>query len=144
MSLTVSVFLRDSLGTTAEDTALGGSLAAGFENWRTQVWGSPWSAHSPLGAQYFPQLAVADLCVDAGEVTAFLRECALLRKHLDAIAAAVDLSRSPGIAVNMATGHITAVSESREAFREQVSLRLANIEAAARRALGIGGKVVIW
>ena len=38
----------------------------------------------------------------------------------------------------------TTVSASREIFREQVSLRLANIEAAARRALEVGGEAVIW
>ena len=142
MSLTVSVFLRDGSGTTVPDKALGGSLAAGFENWRTQVWGSP--QVRALGAEYFPRLAGADLRVDAGEVAAFLRECALLREHLHVIAIAVDLSRQPGVAVNTATGHVTAVSDSPEVFREQVSLRLASIEAAARRALEIGGEVVIW
>jgi hypothetical protein len=137
----VSVFLKDDSGTTVPDTALGGLLAAGFESWRTQVWGSP--QVRALGAQYFPQLDGADLCVDAREVTTFLRECALLREHLDAIVAAVDLSRQPGIAINTATGRVTAVSDSHEIFREQVSMRLANIEAAAYRALEIGGDVVI-
>jgi hypothetical protein len=102
-----------------------------------------WDPH-PLGTEYFPRLAGADLRVDAEEVTAFLRECALMHEHLDAIAATVDLSRQPGIAVSTATGRVTAVSDSRGVFREQVSLRLANIEAAARRALEIGGEVVIW
>lgn len=97
-----------------------------------------------LGAEYFPRLAVADLYVDAGEVTAFLRECALLRANLDAIAAAVDLSRQPGVAVNMVTGVVAAMSDSPDVFRERISLCLANIEAAARRALEIGGEVVIW
>lgn len=97
-----------------------------------------------LGAEYFPRLARADLHVDAGEVAAFLRECTLLREHLDAIAAAVDLSRQPGIAVNTAMGRVTAVSDSPEVFREQVSLRLANVESAARCALELGGEVVIW
>jgi hypothetical protein len=73
-----------------------------------------------------------------------MRECALLRQHLDAIAAAVDLSRQKEIAVNTATGIVTAVSESREVFREHVSLRLASIKAAARHAPEIGGEVVIW
>lgn len=142
MSLTVSVFLKDQPGTAVQGTVSGGSLAAGFENWRTHVWGSP--QVRALGAEFFPQLDGADLCVKAGEVKPFLRECALLRQHLDAIVAAVDLSRQPGIAVNTAAGRGTAVSESREIFREQLSMRLANIEAAARRALEIGGGVVIW
>jgi hypothetical protein len=142
MTLTVSVWLRDDSGAQVRDTTFGESCAAGFENWRTQVWGSP--LVRALGAEYFPQLDGADLYIDAGQVTAFMRECALLRQHLDAIAAAVDLSRQEGIAVNTATGIVTAVSESREVFREHVSLRLASIEAAARRALEIGGEVVIW
>jgi hypothetical protein len=141
MSLTVSVLLRDGSGTAVPDKVLGGSLAAGFENWRTRVWGSP--QVRALDAKYFPRLADADLRVDAGEVAAFLRECALLREHLDAITAAADLSRQSGVAVNTATGHVTTVSDSPEVFREQVSLRLANIEAAARRALETGGEVVI-
>jgi hypothetical protein len=78
------------------------------------------------------------------ELETFLRECALLREHLDAIVAVVDLSGQPGIAVDTAGGRGTAVSDSRRIFREQVSMRLANIEAAAGRALEIGGDVVIW
>ena len=89
-------------------------------------------------------LPTADLRVGAGETTAFLRECALLREHLDVIAAGADLAGQHGVAVSTATGRVTAVGASREVFREQVSLRLANIEAAARRALEVGGEVVIW
>lgn len=141
MSLTVSVFLRDSSGAMVPDEVLDAPLAAGFENWRTRVWGS--SQVRALGAKYFPRLAETDLHVGAGDVTAFLRECALLREHLDVIVAAVDLSCQSGIAVDMASGRVTAVSGSAEVFREQVSLRLANIEAAARRALDIGGEMLI-
>ena len=142
MSLTVSVYVRDGSGKSFKDEALGGSLAAGFENWRTQVWGSPQAR--ALGAEYLPRLADADLRVGPEETTAFLRECALLREHLNVIAAGVDLAGQPGVAVNTTTGRVTTVSASREIFREQVSLRLANIEAAARRALEVGGEVVIW
>ena len=49
-----------------------------------------------------------------------------------------------GVAVNMVTGLVAAMSDSPEVFREHISLCLANIEAAARRALEIGGEVVIW
>jgi hypothetical protein len=45
--------------------------------------------------------------------------------------------------VSTATGRVTVVGLSREVFREQVSLRLANIEAAARRAPEVGGELVI-
>lgn len=142
MSLIVSVFVKDGVGAAVPDKEAGSSLAAGFENWRTRVWGS--AQVRALGAKYFPRLAGSDLYVDAGDVAAFLRECALLREHLDVIAAAVDLSCQPGIAVSTATGSVTAVAGSPEVFRGQVSLHLANIEAAARHALEIGGYVVIW
>jgi hypothetical protein len=90
-----------------------------------------------LGAEYFPRLAEADLRVGAGEVAAFLRECALLRENLYAIAASVDLSRQPGIAVSAATGRVTVTSDSPEVFREQVSLRLAHRSC---RPPGAGGR----
>ena len=139
MSLTVSVYVRDGSGKSFE---LGGSLAAGFENWRAQVWGSPETR--ALGAKYFPRLAGADLRVAAREMTAFLRECALLREHLDVISAGAGLTGHHAVAVNTATGDATVAGASREAFREQASLRLASIEAAGRRALEAGGEVVIW
>jgi hypothetical protein len=142
VSLTVSVWVKNGSGKSVKDEALGGSLAAGFENWRTEVWGSP--AARALGAHYFPQLADADLYVGAGEMTEFLRECSLLREHLDVIAAGAELLGQHGVAVNTVTGSVTAVGSSREIFREQVSLRLANIEAAARRAMEVGGEVIIW
>jgi hypothetical protein len=134
MSLAVSAYIRGE--------ELGESLAAGFENWRTQVWGSP--QVRALGAVFFPELAVHDLRVCAADLPAFLEECALLRGHLDAIVAGSDLSGQTGMAVSMATGSVAAVGASREAFREQVALRLANIEAVADRALLCGGDVVIW
>jgi hypothetical protein len=55
MSLTVSIFFRDGSGMNVKDEVLGGSLAAGSENWRTQVWRSPQAR--ALGAEYFPRLA---------------------------------------------------------------------------------------
>jgi hypothetical protein len=134
MSLAVSVYVGGEKA--------GEPLAAGFENWRTQVWGSP--RVRALGAVYFPELAERDLRAAAGEVAAFLRECALLREHLNAITGAVDLSGQPGTAVDLASGSVTAVAGSREVFREQVSQRLANIEAAASRALFLGGEVIVW
>jgi hypothetical protein len=142
VSLTVSIWIKDGSGKSVKDEALGGSLAAGFENWRTQVWGSP--EVCALGAQYFPQLADADLNVGAEEMTEFLRECSLLREHLDVIAAGAERPAQHGVAVNTVTGRVTAVGSSREIFREEVSLRLANIEAAAHRAMEVGGEVVIW
>jgi len=134
LSLIVSVFLRGE--------TLGESLAAGPENWRTSVWGSP--QVRTLGAVYFPQLAEGDLRVTAGDLPAFLQECALLSEHLDAIAGGVDLSARKGIAVNMGTGTMTAIGSSHVVLREQVSLRRANIEVAARRALRVHGELAMW
>jgi hypothetical protein len=94
---------------------MGESLAAGPENWRTSVWGSP--QVRAFGAVYFPRLAEADLRVAAGDVAAFLRGCALLSGHLDAIAGGVNLSAESGITVNTATGTVTAVGSSREVLR---------------------------
>jgi hypothetical protein len=92
-----------------------------------------------------PDWASGDLGAAPGEMATFLRACPLLREHLDAITAAAELSRQPGTAVNTATGRrVTAVADSPEIFRDQAGLRLANIEAAARRALKTGGEAVIW
>ena len=51
MSLAVDVYIRGQ--------AQGESLAAGFENWRTQVWGSP--QVRAMGATYFPELAEREM-----------------------------------------------------------------------------------
>jgi hypothetical protein len=79
-------------------------------------------------------------------VTTFPGECALLREHLDNITAEIReirLTGQRGIAVDTAAGRVVAISASHEVFRQQVSLRLANIEAVARWALDVGGEVII-
>ena len=134
VSLIVSVFLRGE--------SLGESVAAGPENWRTSVWGSP--QVRALGAVYFPRLAEGDLRVKAEDLPAFLQECALLSEHLDAITGGVDLSAQKGIAVNTAAGTVTAIGSSHVVLREQVSLRLASIGEAARLALRVHGELTIW
>ena len=141
MSLTVTVVDRYASEPEASGGETGQSLAAGYENWRTKVWGSAYVRS--LGAEYLPQLADSDLRIRTTEMAAFLDECALLREHLDALAAVVDVTGQSGVAIDTATGRTVAASRSREAFRELVSLRLSNIEAAARRALAIGGDIVI-
>ncbi|MFJ9631099.1 hypothetical protein ACIQPR_37050 [Streptomyces sp. NPDC091280] len=119
MTLAVDVFLRDADGQwTVLDVPEGCNDSAGFENWRETVWGSP--AVRSLGATYLPVLATGDLYVEASEVPGFLREVALLRGHLDAVAAAAG-ERS-----------------------DLVGSRLDNIESAALRAREIGGGVLIW
>lgn len=101
-----------------------GAELAGFESFRVTVWGS--DAVRALGARFFPILAGDDLAVVPGDVAAFLDECAALRANLDAIAPQ------------------TKPDHSHEWYLEAVSARLANIEAAARRALELGGGVLIW
>jgi hypothetical protein len=139
--LTVQVVISGGAQAQAERDPVTEPLAAGFENWRTQVWGS--ARVRDLGAQYFPRLARSDLHVPAAEMTAFLRECALLRTHLDAIAASVDLTGQTGVAAGAVGPHTGPVSASREIFRDQVSLRLSNIESRARLALTAGADLVI-
>jgi hypothetical protein len=139
MSLTVQVFARDPDG---KDSSLGDSCAAGFESWRTEVWASP--AVRTLGAEFFPQLASSDLCIEPGQVTRFLGECTMLREHLDTIVAGVDLTSQRGIAVDLAAGRVIDTHSSPTAIWQSISQRLANIENAARRALETGGGVIIW
>lgn len=113
---------------------------AGFENWRTEVWGS--AVVRELGATIFPRLASGDLYVMPGrELNDFRRECRLIREHLEEIAAAVDLSRQEGAVVT--TGGVTRPGESRAVLRDTISRRLANIEAAIRRAKKVRGGVLI-
>lgn len=140
MSLLVYVVVTDASG---EESELGELLAAGFESWRTEVWGSP--QVRALGAEFFPRLASGNpVRIEHHEVARFQHECALLREHLDAICGAVDLSGQHGLAVNLATGQAISPRASREAFRQLVDLHLANIEDAAQRAAQAGGRVAIW
>lgn len=117
---------------------------AGFESWRTTVWGS--DRVRALGAVYFPALATGDLYVRPAYVEAFQQECELLRANLEIVAQGVD----PGIPRSVHGVVVDGRIERREpddahaTFVQRVSERLANIEAAARRARAIGGGVVIW
>ncbi|WP_438297565.1 hypothetical protein [Streptomyces sp. HUAS TT7] len=124
MSLSVDVFV---VGTDGElrilDVPDGASDLAGFERWRT-TWGS--DVVGSLGARFFPQLAGADLKVEPSEVPAFLRECTLLREHLEDIVTRTVRSRT--------------LAE----HRHVLSRRLANIEDAAKRAQSMDGGILIW
>ena len=123
MSLTVYVFQpgEDGKPDVLDPPDDRGSELAGFESYRTVVWGS--EAVRALGARFFPLLALKDLWVQPEEVEEFQRECALLRDHLDEIAVPDETGRPR---------------------RDTVSDRLANIEATAARARSLGGGVVIW
>ncbi|WP_026127734.1 hypothetical protein [Nocardiopsis lucentensis] len=125
MSLPVDVL---ALGPNGDrrvlDVPEGYSDLAGFERWRTAVWGS--EVVRSLGARFLPALADAGLWVEPDQVPAFLRECALLRENLGRIAAGTRPERTVG------------------EHREQFSVRSAHIEDAAGRARALGGGVVIW
>jgi hypothetical protein len=141
VSLAVRTFVIDMSGKrTHLPEPPDASELAGFENWRTEVWGS--AAVRALGATIFPQLAVRDLQVMPGrQLNEFRRECRLLRAHLDEIVAAVDLTSQQGVVVT--TTGVIRPGESREALRAALSQRLANIEAAIRRAKKVRGGVSI-
>jgi hypothetical protein len=141
VSLAVRTFVIDMSGKTQTlPEAPDAPDAAGFENWRTEVWGSV--AVRALGATILPQLAVRDLYVMPGrELNDFRRECRLLRAHLDEIVAAIDLTTQQGITVST-TGAVRS-GETRETLRAALSQRLANIEAAIRRAKKVHGGVSI-
>jgi hypothetical protein len=107
------------------DVPAGSSDLAGFERWRTTVWGS--EAARAVGARFFPVLAAEDwLKVLPGQVSEFQAECVLIRGNLELVAPRDDPSKS----------HAEYV--------RQISDRLRNIEDAAGRALTIGAGVVIW
>ncbi|MBO0835432.1 MAG: hypothetical protein J2P28_07925 [Actinobacteria bacterium] len=140
VSLLVYVVVTDASG---QESTLGESLAAGFESWRTEVWGSP--QVRALGAEFFPRLALGnEVRIKPHEVARFQHECALLREHLDAICGAVELSGQHGTSVDLATGQVSRPGASHEAFRQLVDLHLANIEETAQRAAQAGGQIAIW
>jgi hypothetical protein len=131
MSLSVDVYVPSAQGgIEVLDVPPECSDAAGWERWRTEVWGS--EAVRSLGARFFPRLATEDLTVAPDEVSDFLAECDLVRAHLARIA---DHMRSEA-------GTGSRKSEAEHA--EDVRRRLDNIVDAARRALGVRGGVIIW
>ncbi|MFF4489090.1 hypothetical protein ACFY0F_21765 [Streptomyces sp. NPDC001544] len=98
--------------------------SGGFESWRTTVWGSQFVRS--LGARFLPVPAEQDLYVEAGDVPEFRREVAVLRSRLDEVA------------------HGTERPRTVEEHRHQIETRLGIIEESCRKALGIGGGVLIW
>jgi hypothetical protein len=125
MSLSVDVFTTDESGKyRVLDVPAGSSNLAGFESWRTTVWGS--EAARALGARFFPQLAETDLRVEPGSVPEFIEEVQLLQDNVGAIAA-----RSGSTVAN---GDLA----------DTIARRLDHILDAAQRALVVGGGVLIW
>jgi hypothetical protein len=88
------------------------------------VWGSEFVRS--LGARFLPVLADQDLYVEAEDVPQFRREVALLHSRLDEVA------------------HGTQRPRTVEEHRHQIETRLRIIEESIRKALEIGGGVLIW
>ncbi|MFE2941500.1 hypothetical protein ACFXKG_20920 [Streptomyces sp. NPDC059255] len=125
MSLSVDVFVVGPHGERhIQDVPEGYSDSAGFESWRTRVWGS--AVVRSLGVCFFPVLAEADLQVEPEQVPEFLRECLLLRENLERIVAETEPVRSV------------------ETHRDAILDRLTIIEDAAGRAGMMGGGLLIW
>ncbi|MFD3380785.1 MULTISPECIES: hypothetical protein [unclassified Streptomyces] len=135
MSLSVDVYVpRAEGGIEVLDVPPESSDVAGWERWRTEVWGS--EPVRSLGARFFPRLATEDLTVAPDEVSDFLAECDLLRTHLARIA--------DHMTAEAATEAGTGSRKSHAEHADDVSRRLDNIVNAARRALGVRGGVIIW
>ncbi|MFD7596348.1 hypothetical protein ACFV6D_25345 [Kitasatospora sp. NPDC059812] len=125
MSLLVDVFTADENGESRFlDVPKGSSDLAGFESWRTTVWGS--DTVRSLGARFFPQLAGDDLRVPTEDVPEFIEEVLLLQRNIESIAAHMDSPKPVAQRV------------------DEIAGRLNNILNAAHRASQIRGGVQIW
>ncbi|MEU9186806.1 hypothetical protein AB0D14_20105 [Streptomyces sp. NPDC048484] len=131
MSLSVDVYVpRAEGGIEVLDIPPGCSDVAGWERWRTEVWGS--EPVRSLGARFLPRLATEDLTVAPDEVSALIAECDLIRTHL------------ARIAEHMRAEPETGPGKSPAEHADDVSRRLDNIVDAARRALNVEGGIIIW
>lgn len=143
MALSVHVFIGGGVGEpTILDTPPDVSCAAGFESWRSDIWGS--ERVRSLGAEFFPRLAGDDLYVEHAQLAQFRRECELLRENLDIVAAGPDPLNPQAISFELPSRRVIKPADPHAAFLDLVSQRLANIESAVRYALKVGGGVVIW
>ena len=121
----MDVFVREPDGKRRIlDVPDGVYQSGGFESWRTTVWGSEFVRS--LGARFLPVLAEADLCVEAEDVPEFRREVAMLRSRLDEVA------------------HGTQRPRTVEEHRDDIEIRLQIVEESSRKALELGGGVLIW
>ncbi|MGW2279471.1 hypothetical protein [Streptomyces sp. NPDC001770] len=130
MTLMVSVFVLDDAGEShVLDTPEDCSDLAGPEVWRTSVWAS--EAVRELGARFFPALAEGWLVAQPEEVAELLDECALLRGSLVSVA---------GRRAEEETARDVPLADAVRSIGD----RLANVEDACRRALAVGGGVLVW
>ena len=119
MTLVVSVHECDpSSGEVGPSLVLEpGAELAGFEVWRTVVYGS--EAMRRRGARFLPRLASSDLLLEGSDLLAFHEECADLIRDIGPLSAELGLDV------------------------DTLGLRLSNIAAAVDRAISIGGFVWI-
>jgi hypothetical protein len=135
MSLTVHARRRGPSGGEGlefETPAAPHSELAGFEFWRSAVWGSP--AVRRLGLQILPSLTAGDVCASGQQLADLEREVSELQRSLKAV---VEELLADGV-------HIVA---SPNDPYETVRFRLANIAEAVRLARALPdctGEVVIW
>jgi len=94
-----------------------GAALAGFEIWRTSVYGS--ASVRQRGARFLPQLATGDLLIEGADLFAFQEECAFILRNV------VEVASDVGVDV------------------ETLRFRLSNMVAAADQAISIGGAVWI-
>jgi hypothetical protein len=90
MSLIVCTFHRDPVTDAYIDDPYPeepGRDLAGFEVWRTNVWGA--EAAIRRGAYFLPTLAKSDLYVEHEELDAFEAECQLLLRDIEGFAAEI-------------------------------------------------------
>ena len=87
MTLSVTVHRRDPAtgALIDEPTDEPGATLAGFEVWRTSVYGSP--AVQRRGARFLPTLAHTDLLIEGTDLAEFIAECTSLLNDADALAA---------------------------------------------------------
>jgi hypothetical protein len=118
VTLVVSVHERDPIsGELGPDLVTGtGAELAGFEAWRSSVYGS--AAVRRRGSQFLPRLAGADLLLEGDDLIAFQKECAVLLREIVELSADLDVDA------------------------ETLRFRLSNIAAATEQAIAIGG--VVW
>jgi hypothetical protein len=91
MSLIVCTFHRDPVTGAYSDDPYPeepGRDLAGFEIWRTSVWGA--DAAIRRGARFLPTLAKGDLYIEHEELDSFEAECCLLLHDIERFAAEVN------------------------------------------------------
>jgi hypothetical protein len=125
---------------------------AGFESWRTDVWGS--ASAKRLGLRLLPSLAAGDIFASGADLEALALEVDLVQSSLRDI---VDELLATGVhivwrsdvqpGVDMKNVSVDGTGRPQNDPYETVRMRLANIAEAVRlaRALPKGtGEVVIW